>query len=87
LVRPKHEYVSAVWNSVTSTDAKKLERIQRKFAALCQNRFFNASGTWEDFLKKILNTFDSRRFLDALFLSSIYSGLKMLPVSFARYRY
>jgi hypothetical protein len=39
LVRPKVEYASVVWNLVTSTDARKLERIQRKFAALCQNRF------------------------------------------------
>ena len=34
LVRPKLEYASVVWNSVTSTDARKQERIQRKFAAL-----------------------------------------------------
>jgi hypothetical protein len=39
LVRPKLEYASNVWNSITATDAKKLERIQRKFVALCQNRF------------------------------------------------
>jgi hypothetical protein len=39
LVRPKLEYASTVWNSITATDAKKLERIQRKFVALCQNRF------------------------------------------------
>ena len=51
LVTPKREYASVVWNSVTSTDARKLERIQRKFAALCQNSFFNASDTYEDFLK------------------------------------
>ena len=51
LLRPKLEYASVVWNSVTSTDARKLERIQRKFATLSQNRFFNASGTYEDFLK------------------------------------
>ena len=49
VVRPKLEYASVVWNSVTSTDAKKLELTQRKFAALCQNRFSNASGTYEDF--------------------------------------
>ena len=28
LVRPKRKYVSNVWNSMTSAEAKKLERIQ-----------------------------------------------------------
>jgi hypothetical protein len=31
LVRPRLEYASVVWNSITSTDANKLERIQQKF--------------------------------------------------------
>jgi hypothetical protein len=35
LVRSKSEYVSVVWNSVTSIDANKLERIQQKFASVC----------------------------------------------------
>jgi hypothetical protein len=30
LVRPRLEYASVVWNSVTSIDANKLERIQQK---------------------------------------------------------
>jgi hypothetical protein len=41
LFRPKLEYASAAWNSVTSTDASKLERIQRKFVFLCHRRFFS----------------------------------------------
>ena len=32
-VRPKFEYASTLWNSMMSTDAKKLERVQRKFVA------------------------------------------------------
>jgi hypothetical protein len=40
LVRSKLEYASAAWNSVTITDSSKLESIQRKFAALCHNTFF-----------------------------------------------
>jgi hypothetical protein len=35
LVRSKLEYAYVVWNSITTTDANKLERIQQKFAALC----------------------------------------------------
>jgi hypothetical protein len=49
LVKPKLEYVSVVWTLVTSAEARKLERIQRKFAALCQNRFSNASVSYEIF--------------------------------------
>jgi hypothetical protein len=50
-VRPKLQYASEVWNSVTSTDTRKLERIQRKFAALCQNRFSSAYISYEDLTK------------------------------------
>jgi hypothetical protein len=41
LVRSKIEYASVVWNSITSTDYDKLEKIQRKFVALCYTTFFN----------------------------------------------
>jgi hypothetical protein len=44
LVRPKLECACAVWNSVTSTEAKKLERTQRKFVALCHNRYLLQTG-------------------------------------------
>jgi hypothetical protein len=40
LVRSKVEYASVVRDSITSTDANKLESIQQKFLALCFNRFF-----------------------------------------------
>jgi hypothetical protein len=33
-------YASVVWNSITSTDAKRMEYIQQKFAAFRFNRFF-----------------------------------------------
>jgi hypothetical protein len=45
LSRSKLEYASVVWNSVTTTDANKVERIQQKFAALCYNRFHPKSIT------------------------------------------
>jgi hypothetical protein len=40
LVRPKFEYTSTVWTSITSTYAKMLETIQQKFISLCQYRLF-----------------------------------------------
>jgi hypothetical protein len=36
------EYASVVWNSLTSTDANKLERIQQKFTSVCFYRFFTS---------------------------------------------
>jgi hypothetical protein len=49
-----------------------------EFASQCQNHFSNASVTYEDFLKnlKLHTLYDRRRLLDALFSSSVYSGLK-----------
>ena len=32
--------VPVIWNFITSADTNKVERIQRKFAALCHNRLF-----------------------------------------------
>jgi hypothetical protein len=40
LVRPRLEYDSVAWNTLTVTGVKKLERIQRKFLAVCHNRSF-----------------------------------------------
>jgi hypothetical protein len=41
LVRSKLKYSSTVWSSITSTDAKKLDRFQRKLVTLCQYLFSN----------------------------------------------
>ncbi|PNF35161.1 hypothetical protein B7P43_G08774, partial [Cryptotermes secundus] len=82
LVRSKLEYASVVWNSITSTDANKLDRIQQRFAALCFKRFFpqvhyNYSLALEE-LK--LHTLCTRRHcLDALFLIQVYFGSKFCP--------
>jgi hypothetical protein len=40
LIRSDVEYASAVWNSITSTDARDMERVQRNFAGLSFNCFF-----------------------------------------------
>jgi hypothetical protein len=38
--RSRLQYASVAWNTLTSTDASKLEHIQRKLLALSHNRFF-----------------------------------------------
>jgi hypothetical protein len=46
LVRSKLEFASVVGNSITSSDANKLERIQQKFAIFCFCRFFPSCSTY-----------------------------------------
>ena len=68
---PKLEYASTVWNSVKSTDAKKLNCFQRKLVTLCQYRFSTYEHvTYDGFLTflKLLAPHNRRPFLDALFL-------------------
>jgi hypothetical protein len=67
------------WNSITSTDANKPERIQQKFAALCRNHFFSQVDCGYDLaLEQLkLHTLHKRRYrLDALFLTQVYRGSK-----------
>jgi hypothetical protein len=75
LVRSKLEYISVVWNSVTSTDANKLGCMQQKFAFISFYHFFPhvpCSYTVEKlnwhFLRK------RRHHLDALFYVQLYCG-------------
>jgi hypothetical protein len=82
LVRSKLEYASVVWNSITSTDASKLERIQQRFAALCFYRFRpQVHYTYSLALQELnLHTLCMRRYhLDAAFLAQVYSGSKFCP--------
>jgi hypothetical protein len=70
-VRSKLEYATVVWNSITNTDSNKLERVQRKFAGLCHNRFFqDVDYHYSNILDKLnLQTLHvRRRHIDALFL-------------------
>jgi hypothetical protein len=63
LIRSKHEYVSVAWKSVTITDSDKLERIQREFASLWHNTFFQGMEHHYDKLLERLNllTLHNRR--------------------------
>ncbi|PNF27925.1 hypothetical protein B7P43_G03400 [Cryptotermes secundus] len=79
LVRSKLEYASVVWNSITSTNANKLERIQQKFASICFYRFSpHISYYYAYALEKLsLQYLHKRRHhLDALFLVQVFRGLK-----------
>jgi hypothetical protein len=71
------EYASEVLNSVTSTDANKLERIQLKFASVL-SFFPHVPYIYADALEKSnLQILRKRRQdLDALFLVQAYRGFK-----------
>jgi len=73
-VRLKFDYASTVKNYRKFTEGKNLERIQRKFVVLSQNRSFtNDYVDYENLLKFVkLHTFqNSRVYLDALFFISV----------------
>jgi hypothetical protein len=78
LVRFKIEYASVAWNSTTNTDSAKLERIQRKFVALCYTRLFNGvcDFKYEDSLVRLnfLTLHLRRRHLDDLSLFNVFKG-------------
>jgi hypothetical protein len=79
LVRSKLEYASLVWSSITSTDANKVERIQKRFATLCFYRFFPGAHYFYSLaLEELkLHALCMRRHrLDALFLTEVYCGVK-----------
>jgi hypothetical protein len=84
LVRPKLEYASVVWYSITSTDAKNLERIQRKFLALCYNRFLSRDSNSYSYANALhvlnLRTLHERRHQrDAIFVMNVFLGSKSCP--------
>jgi hypothetical protein len=64
---------------LTITNSSSLERIQRKFAALCHNRFFqDVEYHYSNLLEKLnlLTLFTRHRHSDALFLINVFSGAK-----------
>jgi hypothetical protein len=76
LVRPKLKYAFVAWNHIASTDSSKLERVQRKFAALWYGTFFVGvfCNNYEGILASLnLSTLYSRpRHLDVLFLVNVF---------------
>jgi hypothetical protein len=71
-----------VWNSVAIADSNKLERIQRKFAALCHNRFLRDMEYHYDNLLELFNLLtlhNRRRHFGALFLVNVFGGTKFWP--------
>jgi hypothetical protein len=81
LVRSTLAYASPVWNNII-TDARKLKRIQRKFAVLCFSRFFthisyNYASTLEHSKLHTLQVI--RHHLDALFFNQVFLGSKFCP--------
>jgi hypothetical protein len=82
LVRPKLEYASVAWNSITSTVASKLEHIQRTFVILCHRRFFSHSPYSHTNVLNCLKFHilgDRRCHWDALFLLNVFIGSKFCP--------
>jgi hypothetical protein len=70
LVKPKLDCASVASNSITATDASKLEHIQRTFISLRYRRFFsNLPYSYADVRNylKFRTLSDSRCHLDALF--------------------
>jgi hypothetical protein len=78
LVRPKLEYASVAWNSITSTDSFKLERVQIQFATLYHSKFCAGvcGSNYEGILSRLnISTLNSRRKrLDALFLINVFKN-------------
>jgi hypothetical protein len=85
LIRSKLEYASVVWNSITSTNAKELERIQQKFASVCVSLPFPRvpySCTFALEKSSLHSLLKRRHHLDALFFFvQVYRGFKSCPFS------
>jgi hypothetical protein len=81
LVRSNLEYASFVWNSVTSTDDNKLERIQQRFEPLCFNSFSQAHYCYSLALDKLkLHILHMRKHrLNTIFLNQVYLGSNFCP--------
>jgi hypothetical protein len=74
-----------VWNSITSTDASKLERIQRKFVSLCHRRFFsNLPYSYTNVLNYLkFHTLNDRRcHLDTLFFYLMFTMVQNFALPF-----
>jgi hypothetical protein len=86
LVISRFEYASVSWNTLTSSEASKLARIQRVFSVVLQS-FLSTNSMWASYVSALdrLNshTLCSRgRHLYEFFLVNVYNGFKcFLPYS------
>jgi hypothetical protein len=83
-VRSELQYASLAWAPVTITDSNKLDRTQRKFAALYGNRLFQDMQYHSDSVLERLNLLklhNRRRYFVALLLINIFSALNVAPLS------
>lgn len=87
LVTYKLEYISVVWNSITSTESNKMERIQHRSEARFNRFFSQVNHRYSLALEELkLYSLHMRRHLHhALFLIQLYfgSGVSEICVIFA----
>lgn len=77
LVRSRLEYASVAWNSITNTDSKKIENIQKKFLSLCAFRCLpNFDLTYIELCDyfKCPSLFSRRSDIDYTFFCKILKG-------------
>jgi len=79
LVHSKLELASVAWNSVMLTDSSKTERVQKKFANLCNDRFLFKLGSKkykEIFARLNIPPLHLRwQYVDALFLNDFVNKI------------
>lgn len=81
VLTPKLEYGSAVWKSMTSTNSKQLECIQKKFVALCYYRLFSPYYNDHSYAETLLTLNlrplqEERRQLHASFAMHVFLSFK-----------
>ena len=86
IVRPKLEYASAVWKSITSTNSKQLECIQKKFVKFWYYRLISTDYNDRSYADTLhtLNLrplHEKRRQLHANFAMHVFLGFKSYPSS------
>ena len=78
LVRAKLEFGSVAWNSLTATDASRLENVQKRFIRLVYDKYFGRRFyyDYDGILKRLglQNLLKRRLSRDILFLHKVING-------------